>query len=131
LALDLDRQIDQAFQELIQKPWGSAPGPAVWQPAIDIHETETEYLVEVDLPGVAPHEIELRIEGSLLTICGTRQTTTWVQTGRSLRVERAHGQFCRTVELPRPIDPGRIETVCEQGIFRARLPKKPSTRSPT
>ena len=45
---DLQRQVDEMFQELIFRPWVIA-GPATWQPALDFHETEEAFILEMDL----------------------------------------------------------------------------------
>jgi HSP20 family molecular chaperone IbpA len=49
---------------------------------------------------------------------------TWVERfGRTLRVERARGEFCRIVELACPVEFDRLEKQIEQGILSIRLPK--------
>ncbi len=126
LALDLDRRIDEVFKKLIHEPWGRAFGGGGWRPAIDVFETDDAYLIEADIPGVAPENVEIRIEGRRLTIRGTRETVTWSrsQGGWSVQVERQHGDFSRTLELDHPVDIDRLEKKCDQGILRTRLPKK-------
>ena len=129
LALDLDRRIDEVFTELIHEPWGRGFTTAIWQPAVDISETDDAYLIEADIPGVAPENVEIRVEGRRLTIRGTRDTVTWSrsQAGRTVLVERHHGHFSRTLELDHPVDLETIEKHFDQGILRARLPKKRET----
>ena len=126
LALDLDRRIDELFTELIHEPWGRAFGGGGWQPAVDVFETDDAYLIEADIPGVAPENVEVRVEGRRLTIRGTRESVTWSRSeaGRNVQIERQHGDFCRTLELDHPIDVDRLEKQFDQGILRARLPKK-------
>lgn len=125
LSLDLDRRIEQLFTELIHEPWGRDFGATVWQPAIDVHETADAYLIEADIPGVAPENVEIQVDGRRITIRGTRDTVTWSgsQAGRNVLIERQHGHFCRTVELDHPVAIERIQMQFEQGILRARLPK--------
>jgi HSP20 family protein len=126
LSLDLDRRIEQAFTELIHEPWGREFGATAWQPAIDVYETAEAYLIELDIPGVAPEGVEVHLDGRRLTIRGTRDTVTWSRSelGRTVLVERQHGHFCRTLDLDNPVDIDRIETQVEKGILRARLPKQ-------
>lgn len=129
LSLDFDRRIEQLFTELIHEPWGRDFGANVWQPAIDVHETAEAYLIEADMPGVAPENVEIRVDGRRLTIRGTRDTLTWSgsETGRNVLIERQHGHFCRTVELEHPVETEHIPMQFEQGILRLRLPKKRET----
>ena len=65
LSLDLDRRIDQVFSELIHEPWGCDFGAAAWQPAVDVYETGDAYLIEVDIPGVPPENVEVQVDGLL------------------------------------------------------------------
>jgi HSP20 family protein len=131
LALDLERRIEEAFSKLIHEPWGKALASRLWQPAIDVYETDDAYFIEADLPGVAPNSVEIRLEGDRLSICGRRQSMAWAQSGRMLRLERASGEFCRVLELEHPVDCDRIEKQYEQGIFRARLPKRHQPPAPS
>lgn len=123
--IDVERHIDEAFSRLIHEPWGKVIPTAEWQPAIDVYETETAYLIEVDLPGVPAERVTIQLEGNRITIRGSRESMAWVQhSGRTLRVERARGDFCRVVELEFAVDPDRIEKQFEEGILRVRLTKR-------
>ncbi|MEX1230241.1 MAG: Hsp20/alpha crystallin family protein [Planctomycetaceae bacterium] len=121
--LDLQPRIEKAFAELIHEPWGRLLESASWEPAIDVYETGEAYLIEADLPGVPLENIEVRLEGRQLTICGIRRSVTWTQSGQTLHVERAHGHFCRSLHLSHAVDLARMEKQCENGILRIRLPK--------
>jgi HSP20 family protein len=129
LAFDLDRRIEEVFTELIHEPWGRAFGAGVWQPAVYVYETDDAYLIEADIPGVAPENVEVHVEGRRLIIRGTRDTVTWShsQAGRNVQIERQHGHFCRSLELDHPVEIKRLQTQFEQGTLRARLPKKRET----
>lgn len=131
LSLDLDHQIEQVFEELIHEPWGRDFGATVWQPAIDVSETDEAYLIEADIPGVAPEQVEVRVDGRRLTIRGRRESLTWSrnQSSRTLLVERQLGHFSRSLELDHPVEVERLETRFEHGTLRARLPKKKEASS--
>lgn len=126
LSLDLDRRIEEAFEELIHVPWGRELSETIWQPAIDIYETEEAYLVEADLPGVPPERVEVRVEGARLTLVGTRESVTsgLSPTGRTILLERRQGNFNRTIEFEHPIDTDRVETTFAQGTLRIHLLKR-------
>lgn len=121
--LDLDRRIDEAFLELIHEPWGRPLSVELWQPAVDVHETEEAYLIEADLPGVPPDAVQLDVEEDRVTLRGSRHSVAWSQEGRTMRVERAQGKFLRTLEFEEPIDVDHVERQFEQGLLRIRLPK--------
>lgn len=130
LSLDLDRRIEEAFEELIHTPWGREFAASLWQPAIDVYETDDLYFIEADLPGVTPGQVDIRAEGARLTLSGTRDAVTsgLSRTGRTLLLERRQGQFCRTIEFEHPVDTGHIEMHFDQGTLRIRVPKR-TTRS--
>jgi HSP20 family protein len=128
LFLDLDRRIDEAFAELIHKPWRAVEWRGVWEPAVDVRETAEEYFVVVDLPGVPPEEIEVQVEGEWLTVCGQRHLENWSRTGQAVRMEREHGAFCRRVRLDCPVDAAGMETRSEQGLLVIHLPKRAESK---
>ena len=121
---DLKRDIDEAFAALIESPWGlSHSGPTDW-PATDLYDMEDAYLLLADLPGVAPEDIELHVDGRQLLLCGRRWSTGFVRHGQGIIVERGCGRFCRHFSLERPVDTDRIQQGDKNGIYWARLPKR-------
>lgn len=120
--LDLQRQVDEMFQELIFRPWSISAG-AAWQPLLDFHETATAYVIEVDLPGVPPEAVHLVVSERSLTLAGQRQLVEPVQSLCN-RCERPRGLFHRAVDLPQPIDPDKGRAEYKLGTCRIVLPKK-------
>jgi len=116
-------QIEQAFSQLIHEKWGRA---AEWHPAVDIHETDDAYLLEADLPGVKPKDVEVRVENHTVTICGQRRAESIVRSAHAIRVERTGGHFCRVFTVEHDIDVESIEVMHEEGIYQIRLPKETS-----
>ncbi len=122
---DPKRQIEQAFADLIYKPWGRLG--SAWQPPVDLYETEDAYVIETDLPGVRPENVTVRVEGTRVTIVGRRGSLSVHETAHSVSVERHHGRFERQLELPEPVDADRLEITHEEGTYRIRLPKQRRT----
>lgn len=120
--LDLQRQVEEAFEELIYRRWDVA-GPSEWRPLLDLHETPDAFLVEVDLPGAAPEEVRIRVGERRLTITGQRPAARPADAIAS-HCERVCGQFRRSVELPRAVDPERARAESRHGHYRIYLPKK-------
>lgn len=123
LSFDPDRLIDEAFFELIHEPWGRLLDSNALQPAVDIVETEDAYFIAADLPGAEPEHVDVRVEGRQLTICGTRDSVSWMRSGKNVRLERARGEFRRTFELEHTVDVSHIEKQYDHGILHVRLPK--------
>ena len=98
-----------------------------WAPAINLYEHETHYCVVVDLAGVKHEEINLLTEGSRLTLSGYRQTPGVPELTESAQLhhmEIDHGQFYRSLELPRDVDSDRIEASYKCGFLWIHIPKK-------
>ena len=125
LSLNIDRHIEAAFEELIHARWGRDLTGSFWQPAVDMHEADDAYLIEVDLPGVAPERVKIEAQGHRLTIRGAREslTTGISQSGRSVLLERRHGELFRTIDFDQPVEAAHIEVQFDQGIVQIRVPK--------
>lgn len=91
-----------------------------WFPAVDVTETEQEYVFDVDLPGLMPEDVQLEVDSAAISISGKRLPRS--QTGRWLRVERPSGQFIRQLPLP-PNTTGEIYGSLAEGVMELRVPK--------
>lgn len=89
-------------------------------PLVDVHETEEEYLVKVDLPGVKPDDVNVEVNDNVLSISGSR---TADETGQAQLVERPYGSFVRTLTLPLGVDSDSIEAGYQDGVLELRIPK--------
>jgi HSP20 family protein len=104
-----------------------------WTPSVNLYETETAYLVCVDLAGVDKNKIELTVENGRLKLRGTRAVPSNAESpaanlrGRRVRLhlmEIDHGAFCREVELPEDVRHERINASYKDGLLWVELPKK-------
>lgn len=121
LPLDIDAAVEQAFSRLIHEPWGRLSEN--WRPAVDVFETDDAYLIALEVPGVPPEAINVRMEGPNLVISGARDSLQITQSGRAVKLERNQGRFFRKLQLERPVDAQRLEMRSEDGILHLRLPK--------
>jgi HSP20 family protein len=120
---DLERRVDEVFSELIHGPWRSPSAALPWEPAIDVHESPQEYFILVDLPGVAPAEVTVSIEGQMLVLHGKRASQQWTQSGTTIHTERFQGEFVRRIPLPGAVDRSGLEVSFVHGMLLIRLPK--------
>lgn len=89
-------------------------------PLLDVRETDDEYLVMVDLPGVKSEDVSIEFNDQVLTISGSRIP---VETGESQLVERPYGSFVRNLTLPKGVDSDRIEADYHDGVLELHIPK--------
>jgi HSP20 family protein len=127
---DLDRRIEELFDELIELPWKGSTGRSAVQPAIDVYESDDAYLIHADLPGVDADSLMISVEENRITLHGKRSEDTWEQSARSLTVERRYGEFTRSLSLPAAVDPSGVTVTQEQGVFRIRVPKRRGSVEP-
>jgi HSP20 family protein len=113
--------VEQTFARLIHEPWGKIGSG--WIPAIDVIETEQEYLISVEAPGVPIETVVVRLDGPILTISGERRTAELMSSSRAISLERSWGRFRRSIELRCPIDLERMELRAQDGVLHLRLPK--------
>lgn len=95
-------------------------------PLVDVHETEEEYLVKVDLPGVKADDVNVEVNENVLAISGSRVAE---ETGQAQLVERPYGSFVRTLTLPQGVDSDSIEAGYQDGVLELRIPK-PAEQKP-
>lgn len=96
-----------------------------FSPNINVEDKGKYYLITVDAPGVEDSNLNIKIEGQVLTISGTLQNETKKEEkGKMLRQERRTGSFHRLVTLPSPVKEDEMTTENERGIIRIKLPKE-------
>ncbi len=98
---------------------------ADWTPAADIYETETGYLIALDLPGIDREALEIDVDDNRLMVRGTRP----INETRQHRSERPRGKFLRTFSVPGSVDQGRIGAEYKDGVLQIRLPKRGEQKS--
>ncbi len=121
----LRREMDELFDRFgVFAPFLSAQNAF---PAVNLYETEDAYVLTAEVPGVAPEELEISLEGSAVTLRGERKHVN--EEGASVhRSERPTGAFRRAIDLPVPIDADKVEAVHRHGVLTLRLPKAPEHR---
>ena len=99
-----------------------APGPAGWVPPIDVHETADEYVITAELPGLRRDDIHIQVTDGRLQISGERRERG-LPCEQYHRIERGHGTFSRTFQLPLPVDEDRVTAELCDGVLTVVCPK--------
>ena len=99
-----------------------------WTPALDVEETDEEYLIKADLPAVNKDDVHVGIENGTLAVSGERQQEKEEKGKRFHRVERAYGRFERRLTLPADVDPTKVAAEFKNGVLQVHLPKSPAAR---
>jgi len=95
----------------------------LWTPAVDIEEDEKQYLVTMDLPGLDKKEVDIKLDGDLLTISGEKKDEKKENGKNYHRMERYYGKFERSFHLNDDINKEQIDANFKNGVLRIALPK--------
>jgi HSP20 family protein len=104
-------------------------GIADMLPALDVRETDDDYIIELDLPGIDPEQTEVLVEGRTVTIRGRVEEEAEENRGNYLVRERRQGSFLRAVALPGMIDVEKVSTRYQDGQLTIVLPKASASRA--
>lgn len=118
------REFDNLFRDFGVPARATVEGPRRFMPPADIRETEKSVELHLDMPGVDPSGIEIKLDGNLLTITASREERREEKDGEWVRQERAWGQFGRTFTVPETIDGTKPEATYKHGVLTVVLPKK-------
>ena len=94
-----------------------------WALRLDVTESEKQITVKAEIPGCDVGDIDISLEGRRLTIRGEKKEEKEEQEKNYLRVERAHGLFSRTLELPTEVDESAVEATYKKGVLTVVLNK--------
>jgi HSP20 family protein len=94
-----------------------------WAPVVDIFERGDDLVLRAEIPGVRKEDLDLRVEGNVLTLRGERTRDEKVAEENYHRIERSYGAFSRSFTLPSTIDASRIDASYKDGVLELILPK--------
>ena len=98
------------------------PSDRRWYPAADVFQTPEGWMVKVELAGVSVEDVQIDIQGNVLTIAGTRRDRSCAAVGFSYhQMEITYSSFEKTLTFPAPIEGARIEHNFEDGLLIIRL----------
>jgi HSP20 family protein len=105
------------------KPPAIRFSPRIWEPAIDIYETDEAIVVMIELAGVKEEDIEIMVDRSTFVIRGERKIAASSRGCTYYQMEIASGPFERGISLPAAIDPEQTKASYQNGIVEVVLPK--------
>ncbi len=101
---------------------------ADWAPSVDISETDDEYLIKVELPGVPKEDVKVTVHDGVLTLQGERKLEREQEGNTFHRVERSYGSFARSFTLPENVDGGSVHAKHRDGLLYLHLGKLEATK---
>ena len=110
------------------RPRAEIDGFSEWMPAVDVQETDAEYLIKADLPEVPKGDVKVGLENGILTIEGERKQEKEEKGKKFHRVERTYGKFVRRLSVPSEVDEQKIAAEFKEGVLSVHLPKTPMAK---
>ena len=95
-----------------------------WLPPVDIAEDKDRIVLTAELPGFDEKQIEIQMEGGVLTLRGERKFEDEKEGRNFHRVERSYGQFVRSFTLPNNVDRDAIKASFHNGLLEIAMPKR-------
>jgi len=115
---------DDAFRGFL-RPWKFEPTAQAPSIKIDLTEHDNDYAVKAEIPGVRKEDIDVRIEGNLVTIgAEVKKDKEEKKDGRVLRSEREYGYASRSFTLASAVDDTKADAKYSNGVLELLLPKK-------
>lgn len=119
--------LEDTFRSLL-RPWRYESVESAPRIRLDVAEQNGTYAVRAEIPGARKEDIDVRIEGNLVTIsCEMKKEWDDRKEGRLLRSERQYGYATRSFTLGSPVDEGKADAKYENGVLELTLPKKSAT----
>jgi HSP20 family protein len=121
-------EMSTRLSRLIGQPAGGRPLAegevfADWAPAIDVQETDNEYLIKADLPAVKKEDVKVSVEDGVLAVEGERQQEKEEKGKKFHRIERSYGKFVRRLAVPSDVDQAKVSAEFREGVLNVHLPK--------
>jgi HSP20 family protein len=111
--------------------WDDDIAASVWNPAVEVEEREQEFVVRVELPGVAKEDVHVTTHANMLTLRGEKKQQLESKESNYHRTERSYGSFQRSFTLPGSVKNDRIEASFKDGILEVVVPKAEDAKART
>jgi HSP20 family protein len=102
---------------------GTTGVTGIWEPPVDIYETDDALVLQVELPGVSKDAVNIELHEHTLTLSGERTREPAVTGGQYQREEGRYGAFQRAFRMPTIVDQAKIQATYKDGVLALRLPK--------
>ena len=108
-----------------------APKPILPAMSLDLVERENEFSLFADLPGVDRADVDISINGGVLSISAKKENKHEDQTATSYYIERSSGSMQRSIRLPKNVDTSDVTASFDTGVLQVTLPKKAEAKPAT
>ncbi len=112
--------VDQLFDGFFEN-FAAPKGQQVLN--VDIYEQDDKIILDADMPGITKEDIQLNVEGKLVTLGYERKDEVEINENHLYRKEKQYGKFERTFSMPFEIEPDDVSATYENGVLKLKLSK--------
>ncbi len=120
LMTDFQSEMNRLFHRSLHKKNG---WERTFEPEIDVVEERDTFVVKADLPGMKKEDLDIKVEGRLLTLKGERKEEKETKEKNYYASERFYGAFTRLIELPTDVKADQVKATYRDGVLEMTLPK--------
>lgn len=119
----LRRSMDKMFDELLLRNPRVAEPLKQWKPAVEMFETDGEFVVRAELPNIDPKNVEITVTEDTITLRGETKHEEEQKNRNYYYRELLSGTFTRTLKLPMPVKSTEAKAVYKDGVLEVKIPK--------
>jgi len=120
----LQDEVNRVFSSSFNRSGDNELMRGAWSPSVDIYENKDQIVLEAELPGMRPEDVDISIENNVLTIHGERKFEKKDEQDNFHRVERSYGSFTRSFTLPPTVTSDNVDASFDNGVLRLSLAKR-------
>jgi HSP20 family protein len=128
---NLQRRFDRLWEDVFSPLSSESEQSVDYVPPCDVEETESHYVVSLDVPGMSKDDLNVEVTGENLVITGSRKEERKTKKGEPHISERYQGRFCRSMSFPGLSEDSKIEAVYRDGVLQVAVPKAPEAKKKT
>jgi HSP20 family protein len=133
MQMEMTRFLDDTFRQMAgfglfpalraARPFAASAAPLFGLPATDIKETDKAYTLDIELPGLTPRDVEISIQGDVLTVAGQKAEVRDDNTAAYRISERRFGRFERVFPIAPDVERDKIQAAFRDGVLEISLPR--------
>jgi HSP20 family protein len=125
----LQNRVNSLFQDFANfSNDGETVTAASFVPPVDVYENGEKVVLKLEIPGIKPEDVDIRVENQSLTVRGERKFEKEEKEENFHRIERRYGSFFRSFSLPTSVDTENVAANYDSGVLKLELKKKASAQ---
>lgn len=118
---DVERYYDKLFENFMNS--ASACTSSDWSPRMEVEESENDFRLFVEAPGMKKKDIDISVKDSVITISGEKKERVRKKDASYYLNEINYGKFSRSFKLPANVDVEAIKGHWDEGVLSVEIPK--------